>query len=121
MSKAKPYDIPKQVVWDAYRRVKANRGAAGVDGQSLEAFEAVGGFSRRVYAAEDVAFSVAAGRWGRRRGLEFRILTDPPFVTSSRKLRGRSAARIYLMFLLLTLFPFLLMSRRFCRFWYTRP
>ncbi len=39
MSKAKPYDIPKQVVWDAYRRVKANRGAAGVDGQSLEAFE----------------------------------------------------------------------------------
>jgi group II intron reverse transcriptase/maturase len=37
--KAKPYNIPKQVVWDAYRRVKANRGAAGADGQTLEAFE----------------------------------------------------------------------------------
>ncbi len=37
--KAKPYDIPKQVVWDAYQRVKANRGAAGVDGQSLAAFD----------------------------------------------------------------------------------
>lgn len=40
MSEAKPYDIPKQLVWDAYRRVKANRGAAGVDGESLTAFEA---------------------------------------------------------------------------------
>jgi len=39
MSKAKPYDIPKQAVWDAYRRVKANRGAAGVDGQTIGAFE----------------------------------------------------------------------------------
>src|ERR1700732_4182962 len=36
---AKPFDIPKQLVWDAYQRVKANRGAAGVDGESLEAFE----------------------------------------------------------------------------------
>src|SRR5262245_24327181 len=36
---AKPYDIPKQLVWDAYLRVKANRGAAGVDGVSLAAFE----------------------------------------------------------------------------------
>lgn len=39
MSKAKPYGISKQVVWDAYKRVKANRGAAGVDKQSLEAFD----------------------------------------------------------------------------------
>jgi len=36
---AKPYTIPKQLVWEAYRRVKANRGAAGVDGESLTAFE----------------------------------------------------------------------------------
>src|SRR2546427_11861959 len=35
---AKPYDIPKQLVWEAYQRVKANRGAAGVDGESLWAF-----------------------------------------------------------------------------------
>ena len=39
MPEAKPYDIPKQLVWDAYQRVKANRGAAGVDGESLAAFE----------------------------------------------------------------------------------
>src|ERR1700686_1725644 len=36
---AKAYVIPKQLVWDAYQRVKANRGAAGVDGESLAAFE----------------------------------------------------------------------------------
>jgi RNA-directed DNA polymerase len=36
---AKPFDISRQLVWDAYLRVKAKRGAAGVDGQSMEAFE----------------------------------------------------------------------------------
>jgi RNA-directed DNA polymerase len=40
MAEAKPYAISKQVVWEAYQRVKANQGAAGVDGQSIEAFEA---------------------------------------------------------------------------------
>jgi len=39
MPEAKPYDIPKQLVWEAYQRVKANQGAAGVDGVSLAAFE----------------------------------------------------------------------------------
>jgi len=39
MPEAKPYVILKQLVWDAYQRVKANRGAAGVDGESLAAFE----------------------------------------------------------------------------------
>jgi group II intron reverse transcriptase/maturase len=37
---AKPFDIPKQLVVEAYRRVKANGGAAGVDGESLRQFEA---------------------------------------------------------------------------------
>jgi RNA-directed DNA polymerase len=36
----KPFDIPKRLVWEAYGRVKANKGAAGVDGESIEAFEA---------------------------------------------------------------------------------
>ena len=39
MGKAKPFDIPKRIVWEAYKRVKANRGAAGVDDQSIEAFD----------------------------------------------------------------------------------
>ena len=40
MAEAKPYAISKQVVWEAYQKVKVNQGAAGVDGQSIEAFEA---------------------------------------------------------------------------------
>lgn len=37
---AKPFDIPKREVWEAFKRVKANQGAAGVDGQSIRDFEA---------------------------------------------------------------------------------
>jgi RNA-directed DNA polymerase len=39
VSSAKPFDIPKRVVWEAYQRVKANRGAAGVDSQTLTEFD----------------------------------------------------------------------------------
>ena len=44
MSKSSPtvksFQIPKQLVSEAYKRVKANKGAAGVDGQWIEDFEA---------------------------------------------------------------------------------
>jgi group II intron reverse transcriptase/maturase len=40
MNKAKPFEISKRLVWEAFQHVKANRGAAGVDGQSIEEFEA---------------------------------------------------------------------------------
>ncbi|MGQ7848830.1 group II intron reverse transcriptase/maturase [Granulosicoccus sp. 3-233] len=39
MTEAKPFDIPKRLVWEAYKRVKANRGAAGVDQQSITDFD----------------------------------------------------------------------------------
>src|SRR6266513_6060860 len=37
--KAKTFCISKKEVWEAYQRVKANKGAAGTDGQSVEQFE----------------------------------------------------------------------------------
>ena len=40
MDEAKPFKIPKREIWEAFKRVKANQGAAGVDGQSIAAFEA---------------------------------------------------------------------------------
>ena len=36
---AKSFPITKRQVWEAYKRVKANQGAAGVDGQTIEQFE----------------------------------------------------------------------------------
>jgi RNA-directed DNA polymerase len=37
---AKSFEISKWVVWEAYRKVKSNRGAAGVDEESIAEFEA---------------------------------------------------------------------------------
>ena len=39
MDRAKPFCIAKRDVWEAYKRVKANQGAAGVDGESIADFE----------------------------------------------------------------------------------
>lgn len=39
MAGAKSYEIAKREVWQAYKRVKANGGAAGADGVSLKMFE----------------------------------------------------------------------------------
>jgi len=36
----KPFAISKRLVWEAWRRVKANHGAEGVDEESIEEFEA---------------------------------------------------------------------------------
>ena len=40
MDKAKPLDIPKREIWDAFKKVRANQGATGIDGQSIAEFEA---------------------------------------------------------------------------------
>ncbi len=39
MNRAKPFCISKWDVWEAYKLVKANKGSAGVDGQSIAEFE----------------------------------------------------------------------------------
>ena len=35
----KPFVISKRLVWEAWLKVKANKGAAGVDEESIEEFE----------------------------------------------------------------------------------
>jgi RNA-directed DNA polymerase len=39
MDKTKSFDISKHVAWEAYKRVKANKGAAGIDEESIAKFE----------------------------------------------------------------------------------
>lgn len=47
MKKTKPFDIPKALVWKAFQLVKANKGSAGVDQESIESFEE--NLSRNLY------------------------------------------------------------------------
>src|ERR1700694_76473 len=39
MTTSKPYEISKTVVWEAYRSVKAHKGAAGIAGETIAEFE----------------------------------------------------------------------------------
>jgi hypothetical protein len=38
-SPGKPFEISKQAVWEAWEKVRANKGAPGVDGESIADFE----------------------------------------------------------------------------------
>jgi cellulose synthase/poly-beta-1,6-N-acetylglucosamine synthase-like glycosyltransferase len=85
-----------------------------------QAFLETGGFPEHLYAVEDLGFARELKRWGRRRGLRFRMLREP-VVTSARKLDWFSGAQ-----LTRTLFT-VLFSRGALRdparlpLWYTRP
>lgn len=86
-----------------------------------EAFSAVGGFSERVYASEEIWFSINMHRWARRHGKRFVVIRDWPVVTSVRKLDWFSQARLILSVLVLIVFPFAPFSKRLCYLWYYRP
>ena len=47
MTSTKPYVIAKRAVWEAYQPVKANRGAAGIDEETIAMFEQ--NLSRNLY------------------------------------------------------------------------
>ena len=86
-----------------------------------EGFEAIGGFSEKVYASEEVWFSMEYKRWGKKRGLGFKIIDTAPVITSTRKFDWYSSPQIILMLLMVILCPFIVRSRRLCNLWYYRP
>lgn len=47
MNRAKPFNIPKTLVWKAWLAVKSNKGSGGVDGETIESFE--GNVKRNLY------------------------------------------------------------------------
>jgi glycosyltransferase involved in cell wall biosynthesis len=85
-----------------------------------EAFEGVGGFDERYYASEEIHFSRAVGRWGRRRGLGFLVLPDK-VVTSARKLDWLGLRGVLRGFWEAGREPGRLFSREGCAMWYERP
>jgi glycosyltransferase involved in cell wall biosynthesis len=86
-----------------------------------EAFDAVGGFSQNVYASEEIWFSRQLRAWGKQQHMDFRIISSPPLITSSRKLKWFSLLQIFGMTIILFLFPFAVRFRPLCRIWYKRP
>ena len=62
MGKAKPFDIAKREVWEAFKRVRANQGAAGVDAQSIADREST---NYRFLSAKPIGSGSAVGKFVR--------------------------------------------------------
>lgn len=85
-----------------------------------DAFVQIGGFSDKVYASEEIWFSLALKRWGANRRQKFVILDDA-VLTSARKADWMSPMAIAKQFLVLLIFPFAVRYKRLCGTWYKRP
>ncbi len=86
-----------------------------------EGFEAIGGFSEKVYASEEIWFSSQLKSWGKKHEYDFRIISDQSAITSSRKLDWYAPWEILLLSLLVLLFPPAVCFRLLCFPWYRRP
>ncbi len=85
------------------------------------AFESIGGFDEKLYASEEVRFSRLLKRYGKKQGLGFSIIAEPPVKTSARKLQWYSGLQILAWIAFLAIMPIAVRSRRLCGFWYNRP
>lgn len=108
-------------MWNTYSRLW--REAAGCFlFCSRQAWEAVGGFSTKVYASEELWFCKAIKRWARQQGESPRqvvcIIEQPRVVTSARK--TDRPVRTALAMMVMLLFPPAVFFRRLCGFWYRR-
>jgi hypothetical protein len=83
------------------------------------AWEDTGGFDETVYASEEVWFSLALRRWGRKRKMKFKIIKIP-VITSARKLDQYSLARLLTVGVFLMIFPWGVKSKKLCHVWYER-
>ncbi len=84
-------------------------------------FISTGGFPQTMYAGEELGFIRRLKKINRKSKGRFLILTNPPVVTSSRKLSWHSKWQMSFYLLLLIIFPFSVRFRKLCGFWYERP
>ncbi len=82
-----------------------------------EAFDELGGFDEKLYAAEDVDFSRRLKSWGRRRKLRFEILRGSA-LSSARRLGPKSVWPLFFRMGILALTPWRLRSKKACSMWY---
>ncbi|MFA6714481.1 MAG: glycosyltransferase [Victivallaceae bacterium] len=85
-----------------------------------ECFDAVGGFSEKVYAGEEIWLSKKCIRWGKKNNKVFKIIDDIKLVTSGRKTKRFSTFRLYAALFLFAIFPFAVRFKSLCFIWYKR-
>lgn len=85
------------------------------------AFHQVGGFSEKLYAAEELNFSRKLKSLGKKTSQRFEIIRSNPLLTSPRKLEWHPQWKILITFGMLMLFPLLLRFPSCLPFWYKRP
>ncbi len=84
-----------------------------------EGWVATGGFNEKVYAGEELGFARELKKWGRRRGLDFRIL-EVDVASSARKVQQFTAWKAVWL-LAVCAWPGNRGRRDRCAFWYERP
>lgn len=104
--------------WNAISRI-AQIAAGSYVFCRREAWSDTGGFNEEVYATEELYFSQKLKRWGKSRGLGFRILPIP-VRTSARKLQWYTPWQL-LRHTLAVAWPGAMKRRENCALWYSRP
>ena len=84
-------------------------------------FESCGGFSEKVYATEEVWFSIALKRKARKYQRKFLIINKPKVITSGRKLVWFSHSYQIILLSIIFIFPFVTRFKWICAYWYKRP
>lgn len=105
-----------------------NRGAAAFNFAAgsffycrRDAFEAGGGFDESVYAGEEVWLARRIKKWARKKGLGFRVIQNPPVMTSGRKSDWFSTWDFVRQLAIIFLIPGATKSKKMCQLWYRRP
>lgn len=76
-------------------------------------FKSCGGFSEKVYASEEIWFSMALKRAGKKSKRNFRIIKGPKVITSGRKQGWYTPRQQLGLVVLILLFPFLIFSKKY--------
>lgn len=84
-------------------------------------FEECGGFSDKVYATEEIWFSMALKRKAKKHKRKFKIINKPKVITSGRKLVWFSYSYQSILLLIIFIFPFVTRFKWACGYWYKRP
>ncbi|MCS6803652.1 MAG: glycosyltransferase [Acidobacteriota bacterium] len=83
-----------------------------------EAFQQVGGYDERYYAAEEGRFILDLKKLGKQQGKKFRNITEGYVIKSARKFEKLTPLELIWTGLKFVLFPWKLKDRKECSFWY---